>query len=42
MKAFLAAIVAMVVISLAADIGLDRAGFSAAEMFSLENVRLGE
>lgn len=41
MKAFLAALVALVVISVAADQGLHRAGFSAEEVYKSENVRLG-
>ena len=40
MKAFLAAVVALIVISVAADVLLDQAGFGAAEVFQTENVRL--
>ncbi len=42
MKAFIAAVVAMVVIAVGADMALDRIGFSSAEVYSKENVRLGE
>lgn len=42
MKAFLAAVVAMVVIAVGADLALDRLGYSAAEVFSKPTVRLGE
>ena len=42
MKAFLAAILFMVVVSVGADIALQRAGFSAEEVFKSENVRLPE
>lgn len=42
MKAFLAAVVAMAVIAVAADMGLDRLGFTSAEVYSTDNVRLGE
>ncbi|MFK7943734.1 MAG: hypothetical protein AB8B85_12590 [Paracoccaceae bacterium] len=42
MKAFLAAVVAMVVITIGADLALDQAGFSAEERFSKRDVRLGE
>lgn len=41
MKAFIAAIVALVVISVGADMALDQAGFSAEEKFSKRDVRLG-
>lgn len=41
MKAFVAAMIALVVITIAADQLLNRAGFSAAEMYSTSNVRLG-
>ena len=42
MKAFLAAVVAMVVITVGADMALDRLGFSSAEVYKTDNVRLGE
>lgn len=42
MKAFLAALVAMAAITVGADLLLHRAGFSAAERYSLESVRLGD
>ena len=42
MKAFLAAVVAMIVIAVGADMALDRMGFSTAEVYKTENVRLGE
>lgn len=42
MKAFLAALVALAVITVAADQLLHRAGFSSAEMYSRETVRLGQ
>jgi hypothetical protein len=42
MKAFLAALVAMAAITVGADLLLHRAGFSAAEVYSLPDVRLGE
>jgi hypothetical protein len=42
MKAFLAAMLAMVAITVGADLLLDRAGFSAADVYSLESVRLGQ
>ena len=41
MKAFVAAMVALVVMTVAADQLLNRAGFSSAEMYSRESVRLG-
>lgn len=41
MKAFLFALVALVVISVGADFALDEAGFSAAETYKTPNVRLG-
>lgn len=41
MKAFVAAMVALIVITVAADQLLNRAGFSSAEMYSRESVRLG-
>lgn len=42
MKAFLAAIVALVVITVGADMVLDRIGFSAEEVFQKDSVRLGD
>lgn len=42
MKAFLAAVVAMFVIGVGADLALDQAGFSAEEKFSKRDVRLGD
>ena len=42
MKAFLAALIALAVITIAADQSLNRAGFSSAEMFTRESVRLGQ
>jgi hypothetical protein len=42
MKAFIAAIVALAVITVAADQLLIRAGFSSAEMYSSGSVRLGQ
>lgn len=42
MKAFLAALIALAVITFGADQVLNRAGFSSAEMFSRDSVRLGE
>jgi hypothetical protein len=42
MKAFLAAVVAMAVIAVGADMVLDRLGFSSAQVFSKPSVRLGE
>ena len=41
MKAFLAAVVAMVAIAVAADLYLDTLGFSSADSYSTSNVRLG-
>lgn len=41
MKAMLAAFAAIFLIAFAADFALDQAGFSAAELFSLKDVRLG-
>lgn len=41
MKAFLAAILALIVITVGADMALEYAGFSAAERFQKEDVRLG-
>ena len=40
MKAFLAAILFMAVVTVGADFALDQAGFSAEEIFKTENVRL--
>lgn len=42
MKAFIAAMAALAVITVAADQLLHRAGFSSAEMFSRDTVRLGD
>lgn len=42
MKAFLAAVAAMAVIAVGADMVLDRLGFSSAEVYSKPDVRLGE
>ncbi len=42
MKAFLVAVVAMVVIAVGADLALDFAGFSSAEVYSMPDVRLSE
>jgi len=42
MKAFLSAIVALIVITIGADFVLDQAGFSAADVFQKDSVRLGE
>ena len=42
MKAFLAAVVAMVVIAVGADLALNQAGFSAEEKFSKRDVRLSD
>ena len=42
MKAFLAAVVAMVIISIGASFGLQEAGFSAAEVYQSDSVRLGD
>lgn len=41
MKAFLAAVVVMGVIAIGADLALHRMGFSTAQVYSTENVRLG-
>ena len=41
MKAFLVAVAAMVVISVGADMLLDRMQFSSAEVYSKPSVRLG-
>ena len=40
MKAFVAAVVALAVISVAADVILGNAGFSAEEVYAGQNVRL--
>ncbi|HUS53545.1 MAG TPA: hypothetical protein VMY41_06020 [Thermohalobaculum sp.] len=42
MKAFLAAVVAMAVIAVGADMYLATLGFSSAETYTTPNVRLGE
>jgi len=42
MKAFLVAMVAMAAITVGADLLLHRAGFSAAEIYKLPDVRLGQ
>lgn len=42
MKAFLLAMVALAAITVGADMALDEAGFSSAEVYRTENVRLGE
>jgi hypothetical protein len=42
MKAFIAALVVLAVMTVAADQLLHRAGFSSAEMYSTSSVRLGE
>ena len=41
MKAFLAAVVAMAVIAIAADLYLETLGFSSADTYTTSNVRLG-
>ena len=41
MKAFLLALVATAAITIGADMALDELGFSSAELFQTENVRLG-
>lgn len=41
MKAFLAAVVAMVVIAVGADMVLNRLSFSSADVYSKASVRLG-
>lgn len=40
MKAFIAAMVALTAITIIADAALDRAGFSSAEVYRTQNVRL--
>ena len=42
MKAFLAALVAIAVISLGANLYLETLGFSSAEAYATSNVRLGD
>lgn len=42
MKAFLLALVALVVITVGADYALNQAGFSSAEQYSSDDVRLGD
>jgi len=42
MKAILAAVVAMLVIAVGADMALDRMGFTSAEVYSKPTVRLSE
>ena len=42
MKAFLAAVVAIVVIAIGADLALERVGLSTAEVYTTDNVRLDE
>jgi hypothetical protein len=42
MKAFLAAVVAMALIAVIADVYLETLGFSSAGTYSTANVRLGE
>lgn len=42
MKAFLAALIALTVITIGADQYLNRAGFSSAEVYTRDSVRLGE
>ncbi len=42
MKAFLAAILVLIVMAVGADFALKNAGFSAAEMFQSDSVRLSE
>lgn len=41
MNAFLAAVLALIVITVGADMALDKAGFSAEERFQSSDVRLG-
>lgn len=40
MKAFVAAIIALIAITIGADFALDRAGFSAGEVYKKSDVRL--
>ena len=42
MKAFLAALVATAALTVGADLALDETGFSSADYFKTENVRLGQ
>ena len=42
MKAFLAAVVAMAVIAVGADLYLETLGFSSADTYTTSNVRLGD
>lgn len=42
MKAFLAALAVMAIMAVGADFALQNAGFSAAEVFQTESVRLGD
>lgn len=42
MKAFLAALVLLAVVTVGADMILDNAGFGSAQVYSTDNVRLGE
>lgn len=42
MKAFLMAIIVTAALTVGADLALDEAGFSSAEYFQTESVRLGE
>ncbi len=42
MRAFLAAVFVMALIAVGADLYLETIGFSSANIFSTENVRLGE
>lgn len=42
MKAFLAALIATAALTVGADLVLQESGFSSAEYFKTENVRLGE
>ncbi len=42
MRAFLAAVFVMALIAIGADLYLETLGFSSANIFSTENVRLGE
>ena len=42
MKAFFAALIALTVVTVGANQVLNRAGFSSAETFSRDSVRLGE
>ena len=42
MRAFLGAVLAMAVIAIGADLYLETIGFSSADTFKTDNVRLGE